>query len=121
MFLPKIREIKEALVSLFSKPYTSKFPLEEYKAPEEFRGWPKYHEDFCVGCGTCTERCFFQAITLDDESGEIQVAIDKCIGCGLCTLTCPEETLKLYRHERSVPQETSQKLLETVARENREE
>lgn len=74
----------------------------------------------CAGCGTCTERCFFQALTLDDKTGRVQVDMDKCIGCGVCTLACPEETLKLHRYERSTTPETSQKLMETVARENRE-
>jgi Fe-S-cluster-containing hydrogenase component 2 len=57
---------------------------------------------------------------MDDKTDRIKVDMDKCIGCGLCTLTCPQETLKLHRHERSTPFETSQELLETAARENRE-
>jgi ferredoxin len=74
----------------------------------------------CIGCGTCTERCFFNAITVDEETGQAKADPDKCIGCGVCTLTCPQETLKLHRYERSTPFETSQKLLETVFHENRE-
>jgi ferredoxin len=82
---------------------------------------PKPGDD-CVGCGTCTERCFFEAITLDDETDQIQVDVDKCIGCGLCTLTCTQQTLKLHRHERSsIPFQTSRELDETMSRENREE
>lgn len=80
---------------------------------------PKAGED-CIGCGTCTERCFFEAITLSDESGQIEVDIDKCIGCGVCTLACPVGTLKLHRHERSTQPETSQILLDRVFYENRE-
>jgi ferredoxin len=75
----------------------------------------------CISCGTCTERCFFEAITLNEETEQIQVDVDKCIGCGLCTLTCTQETLKLHRHERSsIPFETSRELDETMHRENRE-
>ena len=95
MFLPKIREIKEALVSLFSKPYTSKFPFEEYKAPEEFRGWPKYFEEFCVGCGTCAQVCPPQAITMvdDNETGKriLTVNYGSCIHCGQCEEKCVTE------------------------------
>jgi Fe-S-cluster-containing hydrogenase component 2 len=66
------------------------------------------------------DRCLLEAITLNDQTDQIEVDPDKCIGCGICTLTCSQETLKLYRYERSTAFETSQKLLETVARENRE-
>jgi ferredoxin len=80
---------------------------------------PKPGED-CIGCGTCTERCFFEAITMNEDTDQVQVDVEKCIGCGICTLTCTQQSLKLHRHERSKTFDTSQELLETVARENRE-
>jgi len=59
------------------------------------------------------------ALALDDETGRIQVDMDKCIGCGVCTLACPHETLKLYRVERtSIAFETSQEMDEAMSREN---
>lgn len=77
--------------------------------------------DDCIRCETCTERCLFGAITLDEEADQICVDVDTCIGCGVCTLTCPQETLKLHRHERREPSfETSRQLLSVVTRENRE-
>ena len=43
--------------------------------------------DKCNGCGTCIERCVFQARKLgNDKSFVIK---DNCYGCGLCTTTCP--------------------------------
>jgi MinD superfamily P-loop ATPase len=81
---------------------------------------PEPGED-CLRCETCTERCFLDAIALDEEADEMRVDVDKCIGCGLCTLTCPQETLKLHRHERSsIAFENSKNFDETMARENRE-
>jgi Pyruvate/2-oxoacid:ferredoxin oxidoreductase delta subunit len=75
----------------------------------------------CIRCETCTDRCFFGAITLDEEADEMRVDPDKCIGCGVCTLACTTETLKLHRHERSsIAFETTQKLDEAMGRENRE-
>lgn len=86
-------------------------------APSNFI--PKAGDD-CVGCETCTERCYFKAIRLGESSGVIEVDIEKCIGCGLCTLACPQETLKLHRYERTKTFDTSKILLDTVFKENRE-
>ncbi|MBL7108395.1 MAG: 4Fe-4S ferredoxin, partial [Candidatus Cloacimonetes bacterium] len=46
MIYPKLRELKEALTSLFTKPYTRKFPFtkEPYKPADEFKGKPKFDE-----------------------------------------------------------------------------
>ena len=54
----------------------------------------------CISCGTCVDRCFFGALSLNEEEGKAVVDPEKCIGCGVCTITCPEETLKLHRYER---------------------
>ena len=81
---------------------------------------PQAGED-CLGCGICTDRCFFRAITVDEETTRSRVIDpDKCIGCGVCTLACPQETLKLHRYERSKPFATSKELVKTLALENRE-
>ena len=80
---------------------------------------PQAGED-CVGCGTCTERCFFNALSVDEETDHVVVAPEKCIGCGVCTLACPQEALKLHRYDRSKPFDTSRDLMKTIALENRE-
>lgn len=76
--------------------------------------------DDCVGCGTCIERCFFDALSLDEQTGRAVVEPEKCIGCGICTLACPQEALKLRRHERSTSFGTVRELIKAVAIENRE-
>jgi len=80
---------------------------------------PEAGED-CIGCGLCTERCLFEALTMDDETYSPTVDPDKCIGCGVCTLTCPQETLVLHRYERSIPFNTGRELIKTIAKENKE-
>jgi ferredoxin len=80
---------------------------------------PRANED-CVGCGTCVERCFFEALTVDEETDRAVVNPEKCIGCGVCALECPSEALKLERYERSKPFATTKELIRTVALENRE-
>jgi len=80
---------------------------------------PQAGED-CLSCGMCVDRCFFDALTIDDESERAVVDAEKCIGCGVCTLTCPQETLKLIRLERASPFKTTKEMVKTIAMENRE-
>jgi ferredoxin len=81
---------------------------------------PKPGED-CIGCETCADRCLFEALSLDEETDQIRVDVEKCIGCGVCTLVCTQESLKLHRYERSsIAFETPRMLDEAMARENRE-
>jgi ferredoxin len=56
-------------------------------------------KDLCIACGTCVERCKFDAITVDDFA---QIDIDKCVGCGLCAVTCPEDAIIMKHLEREV-------------------
>ncbi|HVO76250.1 MAG TPA: 4Fe-4S dicluster domain-containing protein [Ignavibacteriaceae bacterium] len=92
MYLPKIREIKEALSSFFTKPYTSKFPKEPFKAAEEYRGKPRYDGVFCIGCGTCAQVCPAQAIEIIDNKELLKrtltVSYLSCINCGQCEENC---------------------------------
>jgi len=75
--------------------------------------------DDCVMCGTCVDRCFFGALSLDEDSQRSVVDAEKCIGCGVCTITCQTEALKLHRFERPTsPFETAIELGVTVARDN---
>jgi len=74
----------------------------------------------CNMCGSCVDRCMFDALSIDEDAGCAVVDPGKCIGCGVCTLACPEEALKLRRHERSQPFPTVGKMMKTLAIENRE-
>ncbi|MBW1710690.1 MAG: 4Fe-4S dicluster domain-containing protein [Deltaproteobacteria bacterium] len=75
--------------------------------------------DECILCGTCVDRCFLDALSLDEDAGRSVADPEKCIGCGVCTVTCPEEALKLHRFERPEPTfETGRDLIMTIARDN---
>jgi ferredoxin len=63
-------------------------------------------DDDCVMCGTCVDRCFFGALSLDEEAERVVVDPNACIGCGVCAAGCPTGALKLNRYERSQPFET---------------
>lgn len=99
---PKLRELKEAVISLISKPYTTNFPYKPHIPAERFRGRPKYNEDECVGCGACFQVCPSKAIELTDEvtaqAGKRTLIHhpDMCIFCGECERNCiTKEGIKL--------------------------
>jgi len=92
---PKIRELIEAVKSLLSWPYTTKFPRVATPVPEGFRGRPRYNQDECVGCGACAEVCPARAIDIEDvvtEKGRglrrLTHHYDMCVYCGLCQTAC---------------------------------
>jgi len=94
MRTPKVRELGEALRSLFSRPYTIRYPYEPVVAPEAFRGRPKFIEAECIGCGACAQVCPARAIdvvdTVEDGKGVRRLTIHHghCIFCGQCHRYC---------------------------------
>lgn len=92
MRYPKLRELKEAIISLVTKPYTTKFPKGDFKPFAGYRGKPVVDEDNCVGCETCANVCPPGAITYEDdpETGIRTITRDygKCIFCGKCEEHC---------------------------------
>lgn len=92
MKYPKLREVREAVISLITPAYTSKFPNEPHTPFERFRGKPVVDDENCVGCETCANVCPPQAITFSDdkEKGTRTIRRDygKCIFCGQCEEHC---------------------------------
>ncbi len=92
MRYPKIREIKEAVISLFSPAYTTRFPKEPHIPFENFRGKPIVDDANCVGCETCANVCPSHAITFKDDSLRQIRIIERnygvCIFCGQCEEHC---------------------------------
>ncbi len=59
----------------------------------------------CTGCALCEERCYFGALSLNDD-GIAAVLEEKCMGCGLCQIACPEKAISMeqVRDEDFIPQ-----------------
>ena len=64
---------------------------------------PKIDTDNCTACGTCEERCQFNAIVVDRFA---KVDLDKCLGCGQCAFICPTEVITMIakREPDFIPQ-----------------
>ena len=54
-------------------------------------------EEKCIGCGACTKRCQFGALTV--ENGKVKLNADKCWGCGVCRVVCPKDVLVIKERE----------------------
>jgi len=61
----------------------------------------------CSACSTCSDRCPFGAIQVNEYAF---VDVDKCLGCGVCFPTCTTESIRFARRPKA--EEPS---LETVA------
>ncbi len=123
---PKIRELREAITSLFSRPFTTGFPFKPYAAPKRYRGKPEYNEDGCVGCGACFQVCPAKAIemidTVNNDGSGTRTLVHhpaECIFCGECERNCiTKEGIKLstkfdiaYFDEKDVTNSIQHKLL----------
>jgi len=92
MKYPKIREIGEALASLFNPAYTTAFPSKPHTPYKNFRGKPVVDDKNCVGCETCANVCPSHAITFTDDVEHKERIIERnyglCIFCGQCEEHC---------------------------------
>jgi hydrogenase-4 component H len=91
------RILKLALKSLFSRPFTTRYPSEPFEPIPEFRGRPRFDEAECIGCGACAEVCPSDCIDLLDETDgsepkrRLVQHLDACICCGQCERYCTTE------------------------------
>jgi len=75
----------------------------KFVAPSRFQAFVNAEE--CIGCETCIDRCFFDAILMEGDDPKASINPEKCVGCGVCTIPCPTEaiTLKEVRPPESIP------------------
>jgi len=94
MKYPKLRELKEAVTALLSRPYTSRFPFEKHVPAKRFRGKPEYSNEGCIACTACTLVCparaieFRDVVTADKATRKMILHLDECHYCGQCSALC---------------------------------
>ncbi len=97
MRLPKLRELKEAVIAVFSPRFTTRFPAKPCEVPDSYRGKPEFDLDECIGCGACVNVCPTLALTMVDDLEsdppvrKITERCDTCIFCGNCEDNCTTE------------------------------
>jgi len=95
--LPKLRELREACLAVFSPRFTTRFPAEPCIVPPKYRGKPEFDLDNCIGCGACVNVCPTQALSQKDDVNAVPPArtitlrYDTCIFCGNCQDNCTTE------------------------------
>ncbi len=67
--------------------------FENCKAAHLLSGGPKSCLYGCLGYGSCSDACPFDAITMED--GLPVIDPEKCTACGICVKTCPRNLISL--------------------------
>jgi hydrogenase-4 component H len=100
--LPKLRELKEAVIAVFStllgRRFTTRFPAVPCEVPEKYRGKPEFDLDSCIGCGACVNVCptpdclsMVDDLEANPPARRITHRYDTCIFCGNCEANCTTE------------------------------
>lgn len=58
----------------------------KFAAPSRFTA--SIDADQCTGCEACMDRCYFEAIAMDEEKEKALINGENCMGCGLCVVAC---------------------------------
>lgn len=86
--------------------------MRQHGVSQQYRGWaksrwlPEINADACDGCGTCADKCPWQAIEMTGVDVTAALDSDKCWGCGSCALWCQPEavTMRCIRSVDWVPE-----------------
>ncbi|MFC2100024.1 ATP-binding protein [Candidatus Bipolaricaulota bacterium] len=52
-------------------------------------------EEKCLGCGTCVQRCPFDAWQPSEDGEKPSLKTTGCFGCGVCVTACPADAISL--------------------------
>ena len=81
------------LKSLFSKPETIMYPVQERYKPAGLKGHIEIDVETCILCGICEKTCPTGSITVDKAGEKWTIDPFSCVQCGACWRACPKESL----------------------------
>lgn len=55
--------------------------------------------EYCGRCSICTSVCPFEAISQEEETGEVKIDIEKCEACGICYSVCPAGAIEVAYYD----------------------
>ena len=61
----------------------------------------------CDGCGDCVERCYIQAIRMEDGRPVIS---ERCRGCGRCATICPPQAITVHIDDSAFIEESYERI-----------
>ena len=62
---------------------------------------PQINLELCRGCGECVTMCPYNALSINEHSGKVQVEAALCKGCGTCCGECPVGAIELRHYKDS--------------------
>lgn len=54
------------------------------------------YQDKCIHCGACTSVCPSGALTMNQDTWELEFDMDMCMLCGHCVHACPARAIKNF-------------------------
>ncbi len=90
----------DVLASLFTRPFTVRYPFVVVPAPRSTRGALDYDMGKCTGCMACVRDCPADAIQVKvvDRAAKkfiFRYRTDRCIYCGQCVSSCKTDALSM--------------------------
>jgi ech hydrogenase subunit F len=83
------------LKSLFSKPETVCYPLEEKPKPAGLKGHIDIDVSKCILCSACQRSCPTGSIEVDRNEGKWAINHFSCVTCFECVRACPKDALTM--------------------------